>query len=174
MVALFSTAGIAQQPRSSKIPAPPPMRFIPREERAKLNEARDPKLRMRTAIDLASDHLTRIEDLTQQKKFDRGSEELGNYLALIDDMRQFLSSLNRDKNSTRDLYRHLDIALRGDVLRLEVIRRSTPVDYAENLKAAEEYARNARSEALEAFYGRTVLREDGNKTKTPPPENKLP
>ena len=63
---------------------------------------------------------------------------------------------------------------RGNVSRLEVIRRSTPVDYAENVKAAAEYARNARSEALEAFYGHTVLREEGNKTKNPPPENKLP
>ena len=150
------------------------MRFIPRAERSKLTEARDPKQRIRTSIDLAADHLTGIEELTRQKQFDRASEELGNYLALIDDMREFLSPLNRDKNSTRDLYRHLDIALRGNVSRLEVIRRSTPVDYAENVKAAAEYARNARSEALEAFYGHTVLREEGNKTKNPPPENKLP
>ncbi len=173
-VALFSTLVIAQQPRSLKIPAPPPMKFIPREERSKLSEARDPKIRIRTAIDLAADHLSRAEELTSQKRFDRASEELGNYLALLDDMRQFLHSMNSDKNRTRDLYRHLDIALRGNVSRLEVIRRSTPVDYAENVKAAAEYARNARSEALEAFYGHTVLREEGNKTKNPPPENKLP
>ncbi|PYS39448.1 MAG: hypothetical protein DMF71_15195 [Acidobacteria bacterium] len=154
-VALFSTLVIAQQPRSLKIPAPPPMKFIPREERSKLSEARDPKIRIRTAIDLAADHLSRAEELTSQKRFDRASEELGNYLALLDDMRQFLHSMNSDK-------------------RLEVIRRSTPVDYAENVKAAAEYARNARSEALEAFYGHTVLREEGNKTKNPPPESKLP
>lgn len=149
------------------------MRFIPRAERAQLDNARDPKARVRTAIELALGHLTQSDELTKQRKFESALEQLGNYLGLIDDMRQFLSSLDRNKNSTRDLYRYLDIALRGDVLRLEVIRRSTPVDYAGNFKVAEDYARNARSEALEAFYGHTVLRED-NKTKSPPLENKLP
>ena len=123
---------------------------------------------------LAAGHLSRADELTSQKRFDRASEELGNYLGLIDDTRKFLSTMSRDKNSTRDLYRHLDIALRADVLRLEVIRRATPADYAENIKAAEEYARNARTEALESFYGHSVLHEDVNKVKRPGPENKLP
>ena len=171
---LLSTSAKAQQPQLPRLPAPPPMHLVTRSERSQLDGTRDPKLRLHTTLNLAEDHLTRAENFTEQRKFDEASEELGSYLGLIGDLRDYFASLNRDKNSTRDLYRHLDIALRGNVSRLEVIRRSTPVDYAENLKAAAEYARNARSEALEAFYGHTVLRDEGNKTKNPPPENKLP
>jgi hypothetical protein len=68
--------------------------------------------------------------------------------------------MNRDKGSTRDLYRHFEIALRAHIPRLAVMRRSTPAAYAGNLKAAEEYVRDARSDALDSFYGHSVLRED--------------
>jgi hypothetical protein len=45
------------------------------------------------------------------------------------------------------------------------MRRGTPAEYAIHLKAAEEFARNTRSEVLESFYGQTVLREDPNPEK---------
>jgi hypothetical protein len=35
----------------------------------------------------------------------------------------------------------------------------TPAEHAVHVKAICEYARNARSEALNAFYGDTVIRE---------------
>jgi len=156
------------------------MRFVSRAEREQLNAARDPKARVRTTIDLAADHLTHAENLTSEKKFARASEELGGYLGLIDDALGFIGDLVRDKGSTRDLYRHLDIALRAQIPRIAVMRRSTPAEYAANLKAVEEYARATRAEALEAFYGHTVLRGDPDyqkktdKTKNLPEENKHP
>ena len=162
------------------MPAPPPMRFVSRDERSQLTAARDPKSRIRTTFELAEDHIKRAEDSTSQKKFDQAAEELGRYLGLVDDARAFLSAMNHDKNSTRDLYRHFDIALRAHVPRLAVMRRTTPADYAGNLKAAEEYVRDTRSEALEIFYGHSVLREGANNEKKPdgakdPPEgNKRP
>ncbi len=169
-----------QQPRSPRLPAPPPMRFVSRAEREQLNAARDPKARVRTTIDLAGDHLTQAESYTSEKKFVQASEELGGYLGLIDNAVGFIGKLSRDKSSTRDLYRHLDIALRAHIPRIAVMRRSTPAEYAGNLKAVEEYARDTRAEALEAFYGHTVLRGDPeyqkktDKTKNLPEENKHP
>ena len=50
------------------------------------------------------------------------------------------------------------------------MRRSTPVEYAINLKAAEEYIKDARSEALDSFYGQTVLRERPTPEQSPTPE----
>ena len=88
--------------------------------------------------------------------------------------------MNPSKNSTRDLYKHFDIALRRLPPRLAVMRRSTPADYAGNLKAAEEYTRETRSEVLDKFYGHTVLREDTNDgkksddVKAPPEVTKHP
>ena len=168
IIALCSIpASLCAQPRSPQMPAPPPMRFVSREERSQLTATRDPKSRLHTTIDLAEVHLSRAEDFTSQKKFDQASEELGSYLGLIDDARQVLRALNRDKNSTRDLYRRFDIALRRQVPRLAVMRRTTPADYASHIKAAEEFARDTRTEALESFYGHSVLREDVDKEKKP-------
>ncbi len=179
-VCVFFTPALAQQPRSPQMPAPPPMLFISRDERSQLSAAKDAKSRVRSTIEFAEHHLTEAEALTSQKRFDQASEELGSYLGLIDDARRFIGGLTRDKNSTRDLYRHLDIALRAHVTRLASLRRTTPVEYAVNIKAAEEYARDARAEALASFYGHTVLRDgadNGKKSDKPneaPPENKRP
>ena len=159
-----------QQPRSPQLPVPPPMKFISREERAQLDAAKDPKAHTRTAIDLAGGRLARAEQLTSQKKYVAASQELGCYQALIDDTMHFLAGMDSDKGKTRDLYRHLDIALRAHIPRLAVMRRSTPAEYAGDIKSAEEHARETRTEALESFYGRTVLRESfgsGKKTERP-------
>ena len=180
LLCFASGAALAQQPRSPQMPAPPPMRFVTRAEREQLNAARDPKARVRTTIDLAGDHLTHAEYYTSEKKFVQASEELGGYLGLIDDAVGFIGDQARDKSSTRDLYRHLDIALRAHIPRIAVMRRSTPAEYAGNLKAVEEYARDTRADVLESFYGHTVLRGDPeyqkktDKTKNQPEENKHP
>jgi hypothetical protein len=159
-----------QQPRSMQLPVPPPMKFISREERAQLDATKDPKTHTHTAIDLAGGRLARAEQFTSQKKYVAASQELGCYLALIDDTMHFLASMDSAKGKTRDLYRHLDIALRAHIPRLAVMRRSTPSEYAVDIKSAEEHARETRTEALESFYGRTVLRESsegGKKTERP-------
>jgi hypothetical protein len=162
----LSTCAVAQQPRSPRMPAPPPMRFVSRPERSQLDAARDPKARLRATITLAEDHLVRVEDFTSQRKFDEASAELGGYLGLIGDLRAFVATLNRDKGSTRDIYRHFEIAVRPHIPRLAVLRRTTPAGYAMNIKDAEEYIKDTRSEALDSFYGHSVLREPET------PENK--
>jgi hypothetical protein len=154
--------------------APPPMRVVSREDRSQLSAAKDPKARLRTSIDLAANRLTRVEDFTSQKEFDKASEELGGYLGLIDDVRVFCGTMNRDKGSTRDLYRHLEIALRAHIPRLAVVRRTTPAAYALHLKAAEEYVRDTRAEALDSFYGHSVLREDSSSGEKKPERSKEP
>jgi len=141
------------------MPAPPPMRFVSRPERSQLDAARDPKARLRATITLAEDHLARVEDFTSQRKFNEAAGELGLYLGLVGDLRAFIATLVRDKGSTRDLYRHFEIAVRPHIPRLAVLRRTTPASYAINIKDAEEYIKDTRSEALDSFYGHSVLRE---------------
>ena len=154
------------------------MRVVARDDRSQLATAKDAKGRVRLTIELAEARLTRMEELTSQKKFEQASEALGTYLGLIEDVMRFIGGMPRDKNSTRDLYRRFDIALRAQIPRLAVMRRDTPTDYAMHLKSGEEFARNMRTEALESFYGHTVLREDPQKkadaNKTTPQDNKRP
>ena len=61
-----------------------------------------------SSLAAAEEHLASAEQLTQQKKFESALEEIGSYLGLIDDAREFLGTMNSDKNSTRDLFRHLE------------------------------------------------------------------
>jgi hypothetical protein len=168
---------IVAQP-TPQLPSPPPMRFVARDDRSQLASTKDAKARLRLTIELAETHLTHMEELTSHKMFSQASEVLGNYLGLIEDAMHYVSDLPQDKNSTRDLYRRLDIALRAEIPRLAVMRRDTPAEYSLHLKAAEEFARNARAEALESFYGHTVLREDpeakANANNVTPQDNRRP
>jgi hypothetical protein len=166
------------QPLTPQLPTPPPMRFVARDDRSQLTNTRDPKARVRLTIELAEARLIHMEALTFHKEFEKASEVLGTYLGLIEDVMRFIGGMPRDKNSTRDLYRRLDIALRAQIPRLAVMRRETPSDYAIHLKTGEEFARNTRTEALESFYGHTVLREDLEKkadaNKANPQDTKRP
>lgn len=174
VVACSIPASFFAQPRSPQMPVPPPMRFVSRDERSQLATTKDLKARLRISLELAESHLSRAEESTGQKKFDQASEELGRYLGLIDDARRVLGALDRDRNSTRDLYRRLDIALRAQIPRLAVMRRTTPADFAVHLKAGEEFVRETRSEALESFYGHSVLRDDPDNQKKPQPNKEIP
>jgi hypothetical protein len=166
------------QPLTPQLPTPPPMRFVARDDRSQLTTTRDAKARVKLTIELAEARLVHMESLTSHKDFEKASEVLGTYLGLIEDVMRFIGGMPREKNSTRDLYRRLDIALRAQIPRLAVMRRDTPSDYAIHLKTAEEFARNTRTEALESFYGHTVLREDLEKkadaNKATPQDNKRP
>jgi Arc/MetJ-type ribon-helix-helix transcriptional regulator len=172
---LILFTNVHAQPPTPQMPSPPPMRFVLPEDRNQLAAIKDPKARVRVTIELTEARLTKIEQLTAEKSFPEASEVLGNYLGLVEDAMQFVGHMTPDKNSTRDLYRRLDIALRAQIPRLAVMRRDTPADYSIHLKAAEEFVRNARSDALDSFYGHTVLRESPNSdAKNASPENKRP
>ena len=171
LICVLSVSALTQQPRSPQLPAPPPMRVMSGEERTQLNAPKDNKARLRLSIDLATNRLTRMEEFTSQRKFDLASEELGGYLGLLDNTRAFIGGMNHEKGSTRDLYRHFEIALRAHIPRLAVMRRSTPVQYSGNLKDAEEYLRDARAEALDSFYGHSVLREGAGEKKPEGPKD---
>jgi hypothetical protein len=165
------------QPSTPQLPTPPPMRFVARDERSQLTTAKDAKARVRLSIELAEARLTQMEESTAQRKHEETAEALGGYLGLVEDVMKFIGTLPRDKNSTRDLYRRLDLALRAHLPRLAVMRRETPSEHAIHLKAAEEFTRDTRSEALEIFYGNTVLREPPAKAdanKATPRDNKRP
>jgi hypothetical protein len=143
------------------------MHLVSKTERSQLNEAHDPKSRLHQTLTLAEDHLGRAEKLTEERKFDEALGELGGYLGLIGDLRDYIAALNHDKNSTRDLYRHFEWQVRTHIPRLAVIQRSTPASYVLNIKDAEEFIKDTRDEALDSFYGHSVLRE-------PPPEKTVP
>lgn len=145
------------------------MRAIPAAERNRINETTDPKARIRRTIELAELHLQHSEALASQQNYDQVLTELGNYLALIDDGLDYLAKLGNDPGKNRDRYKQVELALRAHGPRLTVMRRATPLEYATRIKEVEDSAREGRTEALNAFYGNTVVRE---RPKAPPEDNK--
>ena len=148
------------------IAAPPPMKLVPRSERAQLSTARDPKARLRASIELANARLLRAEELTAVRRYDAASNELGVYHGLMEDVLSFLGEL-KDNKKLRDTYKRLELGVRAHSSRLESIRRSTPAEYSVNLKIIYECAYKVRTQALNAFYGDTVVHEN---EKTPDEE----
>lgn len=136
---------------------PPPMKFVSRNERTLLSAARDPKARTRATIELAEARLARAEQLTAAQQFDEACAELGTYQGLVEDALHYLDAQPKKQ---RDVYKRFELALRAHCARIEAIRRVTPAEYAVHVKAICECARNARTEALNAFYGETVIRGD--------------
>jgi hypothetical protein len=173
--ASLNTLVTAQEPRpADQWPAPPPMRTIPEDERKLINEARDSKSRVKKTVEFAGNHLQRAEAAANQQDFILSLRELGLYLGLLEDAFKFLERVNSgDRGKSRDLYKHIELALRAHGPRLTVMRRATPLEYALRMKEVEDYARESRTDALNAFYGHTVVRdraktEEKNKPKDIP------
>ena len=160
--ACFTTA-TGQEPRGQDQTAPPPLKVIISRERAQLNETRDAKARLKLTLELAETHLTNAADQTSQHEFDRAAAEAGMYWALVEDLFAFLGTVQRDNNKTRDLYKRLELSLRGYGPKLAMMRRETPAEYAIWIKEIEDFTRKGRTQALNSFYGHTVIRDGSQK-----------
>lgn len=161
VVVLIAPKASGQEYHLPVISAPPPMKFVTRSERTQLSAARDAKARTRATIELAESRLSRAEMLTAGQQYDAASSELGMYQGLVDDALIYLDKAE-SKKKLRDTYKRLELSLRAHSARIEAIRRVTPAEYAVNVKAICECARNARTQALNAFYGDTVIRGDSS------------
>jgi hypothetical protein len=160
---LYAPILIGQEPRPLDQTAPPPLKIILRLERNQLNGSKDDKARVKLSIELAETHLTNAENQTSQQQFDHAAAEAGMYWAIIEDVLKFMKTVERDNNRKRDLYKRLELSLRAHVPRLSIMRRSTPADYAVWIREIEEFARKGRTEALNSFYGHTVIRDGPQK-----------
>ncbi|HET6977688.1 MAG TPA: hypothetical protein VFI24_15260 [Pyrinomonadaceae bacterium] len=155
------------QPQPTPLTAPPPFKMIVKEERAQLDQTQDSSKRLKLTITFADAHLTAAEQHTSRENYEAASVEVGMYHALIENALQFLSTFKRDSNKTRDLYKRLELALRADGPRLTAMRRITPLEFAVWIKHVEDFARDGRTEALNSFYGHTVVREQKTDNEKP-------
>jgi hypothetical protein len=159
IITALASAAFAQEPRPQQDIAPPPLRTISREEREQINAERDQKDRVKLTIKLANAHLATAEAETTKQDYDKAALAAGRYWALIENAFDFLKTLKLDSNKTRDLYKRVELTLRAHGPRLATIRRSTPVEYSVWIKEIEDLARSGRTDALNSFYGHTVVRD---------------
>jgi len=166
------------RPSPTPLMAPPPIKIISKAERGQIDQAGDSKARIRTTMELAAMRITRAEQLAKDGKYDDALTEVGSYEALIQDSLDFLQALKRDSNKTRDLCKRVELALRAHGPRLTTMRRETPLEFAVWIKKVEEFARSARTEVLNTFYGHTVVRDsektNADKRREKPAETPTP
>jgi hypothetical protein len=161
-------------------PAPPPMKYVPELDRARLAVVREPKERVRVTLELLEERLASAERYTVANRFDPAAADLGVYQALLDDVLAFLQPLGRSAvdskvdGKTRDLYKTIEQTLNKHTARIESMRRLTPQDYQGNVRAAFLYTRDKRTESLDAFFGATVIRGAKPLGEPPPDANKQP
>ncbi|HEX7296986.1 MAG TPA: hypothetical protein VF251_14625 [Pyrinomonadaceae bacterium] len=166
LVAAAVMPALGQETPSPQLPAPPPLKVIPKPERDQIEAETGTKDRLKLTIQFALGHLETAERHTAQANYEQASAEVGMYHALIENALNVLAVLKRDSGKTRDAYKRLELALRAHGPRLTAMRRITPIEFAVWIKKAEDFAREGRTEALNSFYGHTVIREK-NQTDTP-------
>ena len=139
--------------------APPPLKFVVKEERAKLDAEPDMKDRTKLAIVLMDSRMEAAEKLNTAEQFDAMFTELGHFGGLLDYTFGYLGHQDADSKKTLNNYKRLEISIRGFITRLEVIRRDLPIKYEKYVRDLTKYLRTARSRALEPQFGDTVLPE---------------
>ena len=158
LAVLMSAEARGQVTIGTPLPAPPPLRLVPRGERSQLDAARDVKARMRLSVELAEARLSRAEQMTSSQQYEGAARELGIYEGILDDALRFLKD-QREQKKLRDTYKRFEITLRSHAVRLETMRRTTPSEYAFNIKTITESTKTLRGEALNGFYGDNVIRD---------------
>ena len=149
----IAPATLAQDKGLQFLPAPPPFKFVSRNERTQLDAARDTKMRMRATLEMAEARLSSAEQLTAGHQYDAACEQLGSYQGLIENLLSFLNEREPRKNKIRDILKRFELALRAHSPRIEAIRRITPSEHAVNVKAILDFAYRARTETLNYFFG---------------------
>jgi hypothetical protein len=173
LVVTVCAATLRAQDNPTQLPtAPPPLKIISGPERAQITDTKDAKARVRTTIELADAHLANAEAQTSQNNYDGAAAEVGKYWALVEDVFIFLKAIKSDNNKTRDLYKRVELSLRAQGPRLIAIRRRTPAEYAVWIREIEEFARKGRTEALNSFYGNTVVRDQLDQKQVSKPTQK--
>lgn len=170
---------LAAQRQTPPDAAPPPMRYLPAETRARLDAARDLKARTRLSMELAEARLLSAATHLDADRFDAATLELGVYQAIVRDAVDYVRKNSKSSGKTRDLFKRVEIALRSHVPRLETLRRSLPSQHAVHAQTTLDFVRDTRAEVLDAFFDNMVLpdraapkgkpREGEHATGAPPP-----
>ncbi|MDQ4123168.1 MAG: hypothetical protein M3209_17160 [Acidobacteriota bacterium] len=165
MVAVFCLTGLVFGQQESQQPdyedpnetAPPPVIAMSGAEKLQLNSETDIKRRTQLCLTLADARLRSAEAATEREDYQTALADLGSYQAIIDNHIKFLERGNYSGGKVRDNFRRMDITLRSYTPRIEMIRRTTPFEFAVHLKTILNFTRDARARALDSFFDDSIL-----------------
>jgi DNA repair ATPase RecN len=146
---------------------PPPLVALSTTESEQLRAASDLKRRTQISLALAENRLKNAEKTVENVDFQTTLNELAAYEAIVTDNLKYLQNLRDDSKKVRDNMRRIETTLREHMPRIEAIRRQTPMQYAVRVKEVLNFARDARSRALDTFFSDTVLIENKSRGIAP-------
>ena len=138
-------------------PIPPPVIVVTKNEREKLDAARDSKERIKLSLDMMNSHLLAAEKYNTDQNFDAMFRELGGFHGLLDNAMAHLERQNQESAKVLDNYKRLEIGLRGFSTCLEGIRRDMPIRYEDYVRKLLIHLRDMRTKAAEPFFRDLVV-----------------
>ena len=137
--------------------APPPVYTMSGAEKSQLSGETDLKRRTQLCLTLADARLRNAEAAAEREDFQAALSDLGSYQAIINNHIKFLEQGGYSGGKVRDNFRRMDITLRSYTPRIEMIRRTTPFEFAVHLKNILNFTRDARARALDSFFSDSIL-----------------
>jgi hypothetical protein len=142
---------------------PPSPKMFSQEEKKQLEAQNDAKKRTELSLDFMEARLKKAETATTEEDYRAALDALAGFHALLDDSLKFLARNNNENRKVLNSFKTLEITLRKQTPRLEVVRRGMPFKYGWYVQRLIKAVRDARSKAVEPLFGDTVVPE--NKTK---------
>jgi hypothetical protein len=144
------------QPEEPEV-APPPIRSISKEEKQQLEAESNVKKYTQLALSLMETRLKNAETLTTETNYREALNTLGGFQILLENTLGFLSRNNVENDKVQENLKKLELTLRGQTSRLEVVRRAMPSRYAFYVQKLIRIVRDARTKAIEPLFGETVV-----------------
>lgn len=147
------------QPEGEIEVAPPPVKFISKEEKLQLEGESNVKKHLQLALNLMEARLKNAETLTTENNYREALNTLGGFQILLENTLSFLSRNDTENDKVQNNLKRLELALREQTPRLEVMRRAMPSSYAYYVQKLIKTVREARTKAIEPLFGDSVVPE---------------
>ncbi|HLL99567.1 MAG TPA: hypothetical protein VK400_00805 [Pyrinomonadaceae bacterium] len=165
--ALCFPAATQAQPEEADV-APPPIKSISKEEKQQLDAEPNIKKFTQVALTLMETRLKNAETLTGENNYREALNTLGGFQILLENTLGFLSRNNIESDKVQNNLKKLEMSLREQTARLEVMRRAMPSKYAFYVHRLIRVVRDARSKAVEPLFSDTVVPQRQLQSPTKP------
>lgn len=139
--------------------APPPLKIISKDEKKILDSENDIKKRVKISLEMMDARLLKAEKLKVDESFKESLDELAGFHALVDNTLSYLFTKDNGSDKVDKRFMTLEIYLRKQIPRLEIIRREIPSKYSYHVGKLMKAVREARAKAVEPLFSDSVIRE---------------
>jgi len=152
------TAG-AQEDELPNDVAPPPLKIFSLDEKRQLEAEKNVKKRTQLSLDLMEARLVKAEKLAAENFFRESLNEAVAFQALLENSLDYLNRSDTGGGKIDGNFKRLEIYLRRQAPRLEILRRAMPYKYGYYVQKIQKFVRQARAKAIEPLFDEAVVTE---------------